>query len=105
MQVLQKTVLLHDNGTPQSANVLQDFLNKFKWDVWGHAPYLFDHLPGDFHVIGSTKNDLATIRYSNDDEVKNETLSLIIFNQIRRNLFDTKIEKLVPYNDKYRLKN
>lgn len=88
---------MHYNAAPHSANVTQDFLSKLKCDVWKHPPYSPDLSPCDFHVFGPIKNDLATVRYSTDDEVKNSTLQW--FNQIGRNFFDTKIEKLVPPND------
>lgn len=46
----------------------------------------------DFYVFSPMKINLATVRYSNDDEVKIATLQW--FNQIGRNFFDTGIEKI-----------
>lgn len=54
--------------------------------------------PGDFYVFGPIKNDLGTVHYSNDDEVKNATLQW--FNQIGWNFFDIGIEILVLCYDK-----
>lgn len=51
-----------------------------------------------FYIFGPMKNNLATVCYSNDDEVKNAPLQW--FNQMGRKFFDTEIEKLVPRYDK-----
>lgn len=56
--------------------------------------------PGPFTVLlsvfGSMKNDLTTVRYSNDDEEKNARLR----NQVGQNLFDTRNETLVQRRER-----
>ncbi|GFR83837.1 histone-lysine N-methyltransferase SETMAR [Elysia marginata] len=46
-------VLQHDNATPYSANLTQQWLKRYGWEILphpAHSPYL---APSDFHLFGS----------------------------------------------------
>ncbi|GFW71542.1 mariner Mos1 transposase [Trichonephila clavipes] len=65
-----KTLFLHDNARPHTANCTQELLNSFKWEVFSHPPYSPDLTLSDFHLFQRMKNWLATQRFDDDKELR-----------------------------------
>ncbi|PRD19678.1 UNVERIFIED_CONTAM: Histone-lysine N-methyltransferase SETMAR [Trichonephila clavipes] len=40
--VSEGIILLHDNVRPHTAQVTQELLRRFRWEIWSHSPYSSD---------------------------------------------------------------
>src|SRR5215469_9882069 len=67
-------ILLHDNATPHTATVTQDWLTRQYWEVLDHPPYSPDLAPSDFHLFGALKRNLSGQSFGADDELKRAVL-------------------------------
>ncbi|GFO12178.1 histone-lysine N-methyltransferase SETMAR [Plakobranchus ocellatus] len=45
-------VLQHDNATPHSANLTQQWLQRYGWEILPHPAHCPDLAPSDFHLFG-----------------------------------------------------
>ncbi|GFO10599.1 histone-lysine N-methyltransferase SETMAR [Plakobranchus ocellatus] len=45
-------VLQHDNATPHSANLTQQWLQRYGWEILPHPAHSPDLAPSDFHLFG-----------------------------------------------------
>ncbi|GFO31517.1 histone-lysine N-methyltransferase SETMAR [Plakobranchus ocellatus] len=52
-------VLQHDNATPHSANLTQQWLQRYGWEILPHPAHSPDLAPSDFHLFGSLKRHLG----------------------------------------------
>ncbi|KAH0819643.1 hypothetical protein GEV33_003148 [Tenebrio molitor] len=62
--------LLHDNARTHTAQVLQELLTSFGWDIVTHPPYSHDLAPSDYYFFTKLKEFLGGKRFSNNQEVK-----------------------------------
>ncbi|GFR62237.1 histone-lysine N-methyltransferase SETMAR [Elysia marginata] len=51
-------VLQHDNATPHSANLTQQWLQRDGWEILPHPTHSPDLAPSDFHLFGPLKRHL-----------------------------------------------
>ena len=63
-------ILLHDNARLHMANTIMALLQKFKWEVLVHPPYIPDCSPCDYAIFGPITKALRGIRFTSDDNVK-----------------------------------
>ncbi|GFN83337.1 histone-lysine N-methyltransferase SETMAR [Plakobranchus ocellatus] len=49
-------VLQHDNATPHSANLTQQWLQRYGWEILPHSAHSPDLAPYDFHLFGPLKS-------------------------------------------------
>ncbi|GFO27963.1 histone-lysine N-methyltransferase SETMAR [Plakobranchus ocellatus] len=52
-------VLQHDNATPHSANLTQQWLQRYGWEILPHPAHSPDLPPSDFHLFGPLKRHLG----------------------------------------------
>ncbi|GFO26529.1 histone-lysine N-methyltransferase SETMAR [Plakobranchus ocellatus] len=52
-------VLQHDNATPHSANLTQQWLQRYGWEILPHPAHCPDLTPSDFHLFGPLKRHLG----------------------------------------------
>ncbi|GFO03163.1 transposase [Plakobranchus ocellatus] len=71
-------VLQHDNATPHSANLTQQWLQRYGWEILPHPAHSPDLAPSDFHLFGPLKRHLGGMAFETEDDLINEL----------RNLFD-----------------
>ncbi|GFO43051.1 histone-lysine N-methyltransferase SETMAR [Plakobranchus ocellatus] len=55
-------VLQHDNATPHSANLTQQWLQRYGWEILPHPAHSPDLAPSDFHLFGPLKRHLGGVR-------------------------------------------
>ncbi|GFS06490.1 histone-lysine N-methyltransferase SETMAR [Elysia marginata] len=48
-------VLQHDNATPHSANLTQQWLQRYGWEILPHPTHSPDLTPSDFYLFGALK--------------------------------------------------
>ena len=65
----QGVLLQHDNATPHTAKLTQDWLQRYKWEVLPHPPHSPDLAPSDYHLFGPLKRHLAGQRFTKDDDL------------------------------------
>ena len=65
----QGVLLQHDNATPHTAKLTQDWLQRYKWEVLPHPPHSPDLAPSDYHLFGPLKIHLARQRFTKDDDL------------------------------------
>lgn len=69
--LLTKVILfLHDNARQQSANVTQQLLQYFWWEILQHPVYSPDLAPSNYHVFPALKDHFGGHKFQNDDETK-----------------------------------
>ena len=64
------TLILHDNVSPHEANVVQELLESYQWEVLDHPPYSPDLSPPDFDLFPKLKEPSRGIRYKSLDELE-----------------------------------
>ena len=68
-QLRDGVVLLHDNATPHTANLTQQWLQRFGWETLPHPPHSPDLAPSDFHLFGPLKRHLSGLRFDTDEDL------------------------------------
>ncbi|GBL77935.1 hypothetical protein AVEN_143266-1 [Araneus ventricosus] len=63
-------ILLHDNAGPHTACKTQEFLQKFKWEIWSHPPYSPDLARSDYFLFLKLNEHLCGTRLSSDNDVR-----------------------------------
>ncbi|GFN87767.1 ribonuclease hi [Plakobranchus ocellatus] len=65
-------VLQHDNATPNSANLTQQWLQRYGWKILPHPAHSPDLAPSDFHLIGPLKRHLGGMAFETEDDLISE---------------------------------
>lgn len=61
---------IHNNACPHAADMIQDLLEQFWWDVLGHPPNFPNLAPSNFHLFQQVKQHLGGRRFKNGDDLK-----------------------------------
>ncbi len=94
---MEGVILLHDNTCPHSANVTQEHLQQFQWDVFKHSPYSPSLIPFDFALFLSIKVALGGKKFYND---KVNFFTQNYFANLVTQFYQSSIQKLVSRYDK-----
>ncbi|GFO19770.1 histone-lysine N-methyltransferase SETMAR [Plakobranchus ocellatus] len=62
-------VLQHDNATPHSANLTQQWLQCYGWEILPHPAHSPDLAPSDFHLFGPLKRHLGGMAFETEDDL------------------------------------
>ncbi|GFS10396.1 histone-lysine N-methyltransferase SETMAR [Elysia marginata] len=62
-QLTNGVILQHDNATPHTARVTQDWLEKYGWEILPHPPHSPNLAPSDYHLFEPLKRELAGKRF------------------------------------------
>ncbi|GFO25927.1 transposase [Plakobranchus ocellatus] len=62
-------VLQHDNATPHSANLTQQWLQRYGWEILPHPAHSPDLAPSDFHLFGPLKRHLGGMAFEREDDL------------------------------------
>ncbi|GFN76747.1 histone-lysine N-methyltransferase SETMAR [Plakobranchus ocellatus] len=65
-------VLQHDNTTPHSANITQQWLQRYGWEILPHPAHSPDLAPSDFHLFGPLKRHLGGMAFETEDDLISE---------------------------------
>ncbi|GFO34491.1 histone-lysine N-methyltransferase SETMAR [Plakobranchus ocellatus] len=65
-------VLQHDNATPHSANLTQQWLQRYGWEILLHPAHSPDLAPSDFHLCGPLKRHLGGMAFETEDDLISE---------------------------------
>ncbi|GFR61478.1 histone-lysine N-methyltransferase SETMAR [Elysia marginata] len=65
-------VLLHDNPTPHSANLTQQWLQRYGWEILPHPARSTDLAPSDFHLFGPLKLHLGGVAFETEGDLVSE---------------------------------
>ncbi|GFO19279.1 histone-lysine N-methyltransferase SETMAR [Plakobranchus ocellatus] len=65
-------VLQHDNATPHSANLTQQWLLRHGWEILPHPAHSPDLAPSDFHLFGPLKRHLGGMAFEIEDDLISE---------------------------------
>ena len=63
-------LILNNNASPHKANVVEELLESYQWEVLDHPPYSHDLSPPDFDLFAKLKEPLRGIRYGSLDELE-----------------------------------
>ena len=91
-------IILHDNASLHTANLVRDKLQRFSWKTLHHPPNRPDLSPCYFHTFGDLKNDICGYRFHSGEEVQ-EWMRLWIHQQ-PISFYKTGIDRLVLQWDK-----
>ena len=86
-------LLLHDNAAPHKARVSQAAIRECNFEQIPHPPYSPHMAPSDFYLFPNLKKHLRGKRFSNDFELKSETLKW--FDAQTYDFYKTGIYKLI----------
>ncbi|GFR96878.1 histone-lysine N-methyltransferase SETMAR [Elysia marginata] len=59
-------VLQHDNATPHSANLAQQWLQRYGWELFPHSAQNSYLVPSDFHLFGPLKCHLGGMAFETE---------------------------------------
>ncbi|GFN89875.1 histone-lysine N-methyltransferase SETMAR [Plakobranchus ocellatus] len=77
-RLLRKGVVLqHDNATPHSANLTQQWLQRYGWEILPHPAHSPDLAPSDFHLFGFLKRHLGGMAFKTEDDLISELRKLV----------------------------
>ncbi|GFN75555.1 apolipoprotein d [Plakobranchus ocellatus] len=62
----------HDNATPHSANLTQQWLQRYGWEILPHPAHNPDLAPSDFHLFGPLKRHLGGMAFETEDYLISE---------------------------------
>ncbi|GFO22636.1 protein dd3-3-like [Plakobranchus ocellatus] len=65
-------VLQPDNATPHSANLTQQWLQCYVWEILPHPAHSPDLAPSDFHLFGPLKRHLGGMAFETEDDLISE---------------------------------
>ncbi|GFN87507.1 caseinolytic peptidase b-like protein [Plakobranchus ocellatus] len=65
-------VLQHNNATPHSANLTQQWLQRYGWEILPHPTHSPDQAPSDFHLFGPLKRHLGGMAFETKDDLISE---------------------------------
>ncbi|GFO10758.1 histone-lysine N-methyltransferase SETMAR [Plakobranchus ocellatus] len=64
--------ILHDNATLHSANLTQQWLQRYGWEILPHPAHSPDLAPSDFHLFGPLKRHLGGMAFETEDGLISE---------------------------------
>ena len=68
--LLRKGVVIqHDNATPHSARLTQEWLQRYKWEILPHPAHSPDLAPSDYHLFGPLKRHLGGMAFETEDDL------------------------------------
>ncbi|GFO42107.1 histone-lysine N-methyltransferase SETMAR [Plakobranchus ocellatus] len=65
-------VLQYDNATLHSANLTQQWLRRYSWEILPHPAHSPDLAPSDFHLFGPLKRHLGGMAFETEDDLISE---------------------------------
>ncbi|GFS03033.1 histone-lysine N-methyltransferase SETMAR [Elysia marginata] len=65
-------VLQHNNATPHSANLTQQWLQRYGWEILSHPAHSSDLAPSGFHLFGSLKRNLGGMAFETEGDLVGE---------------------------------
>ncbi|GFO41538.1 histone-lysine N-methyltransferase SETMAR [Plakobranchus ocellatus] len=65
-------VLQHDNATPHSANLTQQWLQRYGWEILPHPAHSPDLASSDFHLFEPLKRQLGGMAFKTEDDLISE---------------------------------
>ncbi|GFO28520.1 histone-lysine N-methyltransferase SETMAR [Plakobranchus ocellatus] len=65
-------VLQHDIASPHSANLTQQWLQRYGWEILPHPAHSSDLAPSDFHLFRPLKRHLGGIAFETEDDLISE---------------------------------
>ncbi|GFN79339.1 histone-lysine N-methyltransferase SETMAR [Plakobranchus ocellatus] len=65
-------VIQHDNATPHSANLTQQWLQRYGWEILPHPAHSPNLAPSDFHLFGPLKRHLGGMAFETEDDLISE---------------------------------
>ncbi|GFN81199.1 histone-lysine N-methyltransferase SETMAR [Plakobranchus ocellatus] len=65
-------VLQHYNATPHSANLTQQWLQRYGWEILPHPAHSSDLALSDFHLFGPLKRHLGGMAFETEDDLISE---------------------------------
>ncbi|GFN80755.1 transposase [Plakobranchus ocellatus] len=65
-------VLQHDNATPHSTNLSQQWLQRYGWEILPHPAHSPNLAPSDFHLFGPLKRHLGGMAFETEDDLISE---------------------------------
>ena len=72
--IYRTSLILHDNASPHKANVINELLESYQWEVLDHCPPPPSHdlrpHPPEFDLFPKLKKPLRVIRYESLDELE-----------------------------------
>ncbi|GFO05042.1 histone-lysine N-methyltransferase SETMAR [Plakobranchus ocellatus] len=86
-------VLQHDNATPHSANLTQQWLQRYSWEILPHPAHSPDLAPSDFHLFGPLKRHLGGMAFETEDDLISELRNW--FNNLDVDFFRVGINSLL----------
>ncbi|GFR67903.1 histone-lysine N-methyltransferase SETMAR [Elysia marginata] len=66
-------VLQHDNATPHSANLTQQWLQRYGWEILPYSAQNPDPVPSDFHLFGPWKCHLGGMAFEREGDLVGES--------------------------------
>ncbi|GFO19831.1 transposase [Plakobranchus ocellatus] len=72
IEVHSSTTSQHDNATPHSANLTQQWLQRYGWEILLHPAHSPDLAPSDFHLFGPLKRHLGGMAFETEDDLISE---------------------------------
>lgn len=72
----------------------QDFLERLKWDVFGHPPYSPDLAPSDYYLFPQLNGYLGGKRFTDEDSFKLEGETWL--NEKEAKWYKEGLQKLLP---------
>ncbi|GFS21473.1 histone-lysine N-methyltransferase SETMAR [Elysia marginata] len=65
-------VLQHDNATRHSANLSQQWLQHYGWEILPYSAHSPDFTPSDFHLFGPLKRHLGGMAFETEGDLVGE---------------------------------
>ena len=70
-ELLDNAIILHDNATSHTADIVKTRLQRWRWEVLDHPPYSPDLSPCDFDLIPKLKAPLRGRRFHTREDIAN----------------------------------
>ncbi|GFO17036.1 histone-lysine N-methyltransferase SETMAR [Plakobranchus ocellatus] len=86
-------VLQHDNATPHSVNLTQQWLQRYGWEILPHPAHSPDLASSDFHLFGPLKRHLGGMTFKTEDDLISELRNW--FNNLDVDFFRVGINSLL----------
>ncbi|GFO36531.1 histone-lysine N-methyltransferase SETMAR [Plakobranchus ocellatus] len=67
-----------DNATPHSANLTQQWLHRYGWEILPHPAHSPDLAPSDFHLFRPLKRYLGGMAFETEDDLISELIILTL---------------------------
>ncbi|GFR84539.1 histone-lysine N-methyltransferase SETMAR [Elysia marginata] len=74
----KRVVLQHDDATPHSANLTQQWLQRYGMEILPHPAHSPDLAPSDFHLFGPLKRHLGGMDFMTEGDLVGELKNWIL---------------------------